>query len=127
MKKIISTPNAPAAIGPYNQAVTFDGKVYTSGNIALDENGQMIGEGDIEAQTKQVMKNLSHVLEASGSDINCVIKTTCFLKDMNDFKAFNEIYGSYFKENAPARSTVEVARLPLDVLVEVEAIAYINE
>ena len=127
MKKIISTTKAPAAIGPYNQAVVYDGKVFTSGNISLDENGNMVGEGDIQLQTKQVMENLTNVLEAAGSDINCVIKTTCFLKDMNDFKSFNEVYESYFKESAPARSTVEVARLPLDVLVEVEAIAYINE
>jgi 2-iminobutanoate/2-iminopropanoate deaminase len=125
MKKIINTTNAPAAIGPYNQANTLENLIFTSGNISLNKAGEMVGEGDIKVQSVQVMENLKAVVEASGGKLSTVIKTTCFLKNMNDFAAFNEVYASYFPaENAPARSTVEVARLPKDVLVEVEAIAY---
>jgi 2-iminobutanoate/2-iminopropanoate deaminase len=127
MKEIINTPQAPAAIGPYNQAVVFEKMVYTSGNISLDEKGELVGGDDVRKQAEQVFKNLAAVLEASGSSLKNVIKTTCFLKNMNDFVAFNAVYASYFDaEMAPARSTVEVARLPKNVLVEVEAIAYIS-
>jgi reactive intermediate/imine deaminase len=125
LKKIINTALAPAAIGPYKQAVVLGNTVYTSGNISLDPDGKLVGEGDIKAQSHQLFKNLSEVLKAANSSLGQVVKTTCFLKDMNDFAAFNAVYAEYFEaENAPARSTVEVARLPKDVLVEVEAIAY---
>lgn len=128
MKHIKNTENAPAAIGPYNQAVVYGDMVYTSGNISLNPNGEMVGENDIILQSEQVFKNLKAVLENSGASLDTVIKTTCFLKDMNDFKAFNDIYAKNFDaENAPARSTVEVAKLPLNVLVEVEAIAYLKK
>jgi 2-iminobutanoate/2-iminopropanoate deaminase len=122
-KKIISTAQAPAAIGPYSQANQFGNLVFTSGQIPLIPETMEIVEGGIAEQTEQVMKNLLAVLEKANASAATVIKTTCFIKDMNDFAAFNEVYGTYFPENAPARSCVEVARLPKDVLVEVEAIA----
>lgn len=122
-KKIINTENAPAAIGPYSQANQLGELVFTSGQIPLVPETMEIVEGGIIEQTEQVMKNLMAVLEEAGASANTVIKTTCFIKDMNDFVAFNEVYAKYFSEQAPARSCVEVARLPKDVLVEVEAIA----
>lgn len=122
-KKIISTEQAPSAIGPYSQANQIGNMVFTSGQIPLDPKSMEIVNGGITEQTEQVMQNLIAVLEAAGASASTVIKTTCFIKDMNDFVAFNEVYGKYFPENAPARSCVEVARLPKDVLVEVEAIA----
>ena len=122
-KKIISTSQAPAAIGPYSQANQIGNMVFTSGQIALVPETMEIVEGGINEQSEQVMKNLMAVLKAGQASAETVIKTTCFLKDMNDFVAFNAVYGKYFPENAPARSCVEVARLPKDVLVEVEAIA----
>jgi 2-iminobutanoate/2-iminopropanoate deaminase len=122
-KKIIATTNAPAAIGPYSQANQFANLVFTSGQIPLIADTMEIVEGGITEQTEQVMKNLMAVLAAANTSANNVIKTTCYIKDMNDFAAFNAVYGEYFSENAPARSCVEVARLPKDVLVEVEAIA----
>jgi 2-iminobutanoate/2-iminopropanoate deaminase len=123
-KTIIYTKNAPEAIGPYNQAVSLGNMIYSSGNIALNPEGQVVGEGDIKEQTKQVFKNIAAVLKEAGSDFEHVLKTTCFIKDMNDFQTFNGIYSEYFKaETAPARSTVEVSRLPKDVLVEIEFIA----
>ena len=127
MNKItkIHTDNAPAAVGPYSQAIAAGGMLYTSGQIALDPaTGEIVGD-DIEAQAEQVMKNLVAVLKAAGADTSKVLKTTCFLSDMNNFVAFNQVYARYFGESAPARSCVEVARLPKDVLVEVEAIAYV--
>ena len=128
MKHIKNTENAPAAIGPYNQAVVYGDMVYTSGNISLNPKGEMVGENDIILQSEQVFKNLKAVLEHAGASLDTVIKTTCFLKDMNDFKAFNEIYAQNFDaDSAPARSTVEVAKLPLNVLVEVEAIAFLKK
>lgn len=120
--EIVSTAKAPAAIGPYSQAVTFGDLIFTSGQIPLDENGQLV-EGDIEAQTHQVFRNLSAVLEKAGSTFASVVKATVFIKDMNQFAAVNQIYASYFGDHKPARSTVEVARLPKDVLVEIELIA----
>ncbi|RTK93543.1 MAG: RidA family protein [Neisseriaceae bacterium] len=123
--KSINTLEAPQAIGPYVQAKQVGNMLYTSGQIPLDKNGNLAGE-DIKTQTHQVMKNLLAILEEAGTDTNHVIKTTCFLSDMNNFVAFNEIYGSYFKDAFPARSCVQVARLPRDVLVEVEAIALIS-
>lgn len=126
--RIIQTDDAPQAIGPYNQAVKIGNMVYTSGNISLNAAGEKVGEGDIEAQSRQVMENLKAVLAAAGCGLEDVVKTTCFLADMNDFAAFNGVYGSYFDAaTAPARSTVQVARLPLDVMVEVEAVAVCPE
>lgn len=122
--KAISTPNAPQAIGPYVQGVQLGNMIYTSGQIPLDKDGALTGDS-IEAQTEQVMKNLEAILIHAGTDLNRVIKTTCFLSDMNNFAGFNQIYSKYFDRNLPARSCVEVARLPRDVLVEVEAIAVI--
>ena len=123
-KKIITTEQAPAAIGPYSQANQFANLVFTSGQIPLIPETMEIIEGGITEQTEQVMKNLLAVLDKAEASAATVIKTTCFIKDMNDFAAFNEVYGQYFSEAAPARCCVEVARLPKDVLVEVEAIAY---
>jgi 2-iminobutanoate/2-iminopropanoate deaminase len=123
MKKIISSTNAPAAIGPYSQAVEVNNMVYTSGVIPIDpETGNLV-EGDIKVQAERVLKSLTALLKDSGTSLDNVIKTTVFLKNMNDFGAMNEIYASYFSENPPARSAVEVARLPKDVLIEIEAIA----
>ena len=125
-KKIINTTQAPAAIGPYSQANQVGNMVFTSGQIPLIPETMEIIEGGISEQTEQVMKNLLAVLEQANASAQTVIKTTCFIKDMNDFVAFNAVYAKYFPENAPARSCVEVARLPKDVLVEVEAIAICN-
>lgn len=124
MNKItkIHTDNAPAAVGPYSQAIAAGGMLYTSGQIALDPaTGEIVGD-DIKAQAEQVMKNLAAVLTEAGTSQENVIKTTCFLKDMGDFGAFNEVYGAFFTEK-PARSCVAVKTLPKDVLCEVEAIA----
>ena len=122
MKKIISTDKAPAAIGPYSQAVEVNGLVFTSGQIAINPENGNIGATTIETQTEQVMKNLSAILEAAGTDMTKAVKTTCFLADMNDFSAFNEVYGKYFTTK-PARSCVAVKTLPKNVLCEVEVIA----
>ncbi|KGQ71599.1 hypothetical protein OA57_00605 [Chelonobacter oris] len=126
MKQIISTSLAPAAIGPYVQAVKTAGWVYISGCIpVVPETGNVIN-GTIEAQTKQVLNNLSAVLHAAGAKPNDIVKTTCFLKNMADFTLFNQLYSDYFAGDYPARSCVEVARLPKDVLVEIEAVAYLG-
>ena len=126
MKTIIKTEKAPLPIGPYNQAVAVQGQLlYTAGQIALDpKSGQMVGT-TIQEQTKQICENLKAVLIASHTDLKHVIKTTVFLKSLNDFAAMNEVYGEYFGDSAPARSTVEVARLPKDALVEIEVVALI--
>ena len=127
MKTIISTPKAPNAIGPYNQATAFDKLIFTSGQIALDPATMEIVTGGVKEQTKQVMENLKAVLEEAGSSFENVLKTTCYLSDMDNFVAFNEVYGQYFKgETAPARSTVAVKTLPKNVLVEVDTIAFKN-
>jgi 2-iminobutanoate/2-iminopropanoate deaminase len=127
MKKIVSTPKAPSAIGPYNQATTFEKLVFTSGQIALDPSSMEIVQGGVKEQTKQVMENLKAVLLEADSSFENVLKTTCYLANMDDFGVFNETYGEYFKsENAPARSTVAVKTLPKNVLVEVDVIAYKN-
>lgn len=122
-KSIVSTAKAPKAIGPYSQAVRLNGMVYTAGQIGLDPETMQIVDGGIEAQTLQVMTNLKHVLEAAGSDMQHVVKTTVFLADMDDFVAMNTIYGQFFPENPPARSTVAVAALPKGARVEVEVVA----
>lgn len=124
-KTIIATDAAPSAIGPYSQAVRVGDHLFTSGQIPLNLSGEVVGD-DIQAQTEQVLKNLKAVLEAGGSSIAQVIKCTCFIKDMNDFAAMNEIYANYFTGTPPARSAVEVARLPKDVLIEIEAIAIVS-
>jgi 2-iminobutanoate/2-iminopropanoate deaminase len=123
---IVSTKNAPGAIGPYSQAViTPQGVVYTSGQIPIDPSTGTIIAGDIKAQTGRVMENLKAILEASGTSMDRVVKTTVFLADMGEFTAMNEVYGSYFTANPPARSTVQVARLPRDVRIEIEAVALV--
>jgi 2-iminobutanoate/2-iminopropanoate deaminase len=122
MKKIISTPNAPAAIGPYSQAVQFGNLLFVSGQIAIDPKTGSLIEGNIEVQTKQVLTNLRAIIEASGMTLDHVLKCSCFLKNMEDFANFNSIYNSFFAESLPARETVEVSRLPKDVLVEISAI-----
>ena len=127
MKTIISTENAPKAIGPYSQAVAWNGLVYLSGQIPLDPATGQLVEGGIVEQTERVLQNLKAVLEAAGSDLGHVLKTTVFLKDMAEFAHMNEIYGHYFAANPPARATVEVARLPRDVRVEIECVAAIRQ
>ena len=126
MRQIIKTDKAPAAIGPYSQGIEFDSKlVFTSGQIPMDpKTGQMV-EGDIKVQTRQVLENLKAVLEAGRSNLKKVIKCTVFLADMNDFAAMNEVYGEYFQQAPPARSAFQVARLPKDARIEIEAIAEI--
>lgn len=124
MSTIIHTGNAPEAIGPYSQAVTAGGLVFTSGQIAIDPSCGEVKATSIEEQAEQVMKNLKVVLEAAGSSLDKAVKTTCFLKNMADFAAFNAVYGRYFT-GSPARSCVAAAALPKDVLVEVEVIAEI--
>ena len=121
MAKVICTDKAPGAIGPYSQAIEINNMVYTSGVIPVDPATGVIPEG-VEAQAKQALSNLKNLIEASGADISQVVKTTVFIKEMNDFAKINEIYATYFTEPFPARSCVEVARLPKDVLLEIEAI-----
>jgi 2-iminobutanoate/2-iminopropanoate deaminase len=122
MKKIIETPNAPQAIGPYSQAIRYGNFLFVSGQIAIDPQTANIIEGDIEAQTEQILKNIAAIIEAADMSLQNVVKCTCFLKDMNNFVRFNGVYEKYFGEILPARETVEVSRLPKDVLVEVSAI-----
>ena len=122
MKKIIVTKDAPQAIGPYSQAVRYGDFLFVSGQIAIEPNTGNLVEGDIEVQTEQVLKNVAAVIAAAGMSLQNVVKCTCFLKDMNDFAKFNAVYENYFGESLPARETVEVARLPKDVRVEVSAI-----
>ena len=122
-KQIISTDKAPQAIGPYSQAVRVGDMIYTSGMIPIIPETGELETGDIKAQAKQAIGNLIALLEAAGSGADKVIKTTVFIKDMNDFVAVNEVYSTFFKEDCPARSCVEVARLPKDVLIEIECVA----
>jgi len=122
-KKIIHTEKAPKAIGPYSQAIRTESLVYTAGQVGINPATGELVEGGIEAQTRQVLTNLTNVLEASDSGLNFVVKTTVFLKDMNDFAKMNAIYAEFFSENPPARSTVAVAALPKGALVEIEAVA----
>lgn len=120
---VIATPDAPGAIGPYSQAIRVGSLVYTAGQIPLDPATMKLVEGDIAAQTERVMRNLQAVLEAAGTSLGRVVKTTCFLANLDDFAAFNEVYGRYLGDNRPARSTVQVSRLPAGALVEVDCVA----
>jgi 2-iminobutanoate/2-iminopropanoate deaminase len=122
MNEKIATPNAPQAIGPYSQAIRHGDLLFVSGQIAMDPQTGNLIEGDIEAQTEQVLKNIAAIIDAAGMSLQDVVKCSCFLKDMNDFVRFNAVYEKYFGESLPARETVEVARLPKDVMVEVSAI-----
>ena len=126
-KQIISTHYAPAAVGPYSQAVRVDHLIYTAGQIALIPQTGKLVEGGIEEQTQQVMKNLAAILEAAGSSLVNVVKTTIFLTDINDFAKVNQVYGSFFSDAPPARSTVQVSALPLGAKVEIEAIATLTQ
>lgn len=126
-KTIVHTDKAPAAVGPYSQAVKIGELVYTAGQIALDPATGQIVEGDVQAQTEQVLQNLQAVLKAAGSSLKNVVKTTVFLQDMGDFAAMNEVYGRYFDKKPPARSTVQVAGLPLGAQVEIEAVALVKK
>ncbi len=125
MREIVTTDRGPKAIGPYSQAVKANGFVFVSGQIAIDPKTQQVIEGAIVPQTERVMENLKGIVEASGSSLDKVVKTTVFLADMNDFAAMNEVYARYFPANPPARATVQVSRLPKDVRVEIEVIALI--
>lgn len=122
-KKVVQTEKAPKAIGPYSQAIRTDAMVFTAGQIALDPATMELIPGGVEEQTRQVLTNLSHVLEAAGSSLGHVVKTTVFLKDMADFPRMNAVYSEFFAENPPARSTIAVAGLPKGGLVEIEAVA----
>ena len=122
MKKIISTDQAPAAIGPYSQAVQFGDLLFVSGQIALDPKSGQLVDGDIGSQTRQVLENLKAIIEGAGMTLQDVLKCSCFLNNMENFGKFNAVYDSYFGKSLPARETVEVGRLPKDVLVEVSAI-----
>lgn len=123
MREVVSTKDGPQAIGPYSQAVKANGFVFVSGQVAIDPGTQEVLAGDAASQTERVMKNLAAILKAAGSGLDKVVRSTVFLKNMGDFSAMNEVYGRYFTSAPPARSTVEVARLPKDVLVEIDVIA----
>src|ERR1700680_3842476 len=123
MRDVISTKDAPQAIGPYSQAIQANGFLFVSGQIAIDPATQQVVAGDVGAQTDRVLRNLSAILEAADSNLGKVVRSTVFLKNMSDFAAMNAAYGKYFSTAPPARSTVEVARLPKDVLVEIDVIA----
>jgi 2-iminobutanoate/2-iminopropanoate deaminase len=127
MRKIVATGLAPKAIGPYSQAVVANGFAFLSGQIALDPSSGQLVEGDVAVQTERVLANLKAVLEACGSSLGAVVKTTVYLKDMGEFARMNEVYARYFPENPPARATVEAARLPRDVRVEIDCIAIAGE
>ena len=123
MKNVIATDRGPKAIGPYSQAITANGFIFASGQIPLDPQTQQLVEGDVARQTERVLENLKGIVEAAGSSLDRAVKTTVFLADLKDFAAMNEVYGRYFPSSPPARSTVEVARLPRDARVEIELIA----
>ena len=123
MRDVVATATAPQAIGPYSQAIKANGMVFASGQIPIDPATNQLISGDIAAQTERVLNNVSAILQASGSSLQKVVKTTVFLKNMSEFAQMNEVYARFFGSNPPARSTVEVARLPKDVLVEIDVIA----
>lgn len=125
-KKIVSTEKAPKAIGPYSQAIRTDTLIFTAGQVGLDPATMELVEGGVEAQTRQVLTNLRHVLETANSGLNFVVKTTVFLQDLGEFAKMNTIYAEFFPENPPARSTVQVAALPKGALVEIECVALLN-
>ncbi len=125
-RKPVQTDAAPAAIGPYSQAIVANGMVFTAGQIALDPTGVLVGDGDISAETAQVLTNLRAVLEAAGAGLDSVVKTTVFLQDMGDFAAMNAVYADFFSAPFPARSAVEAAKLPRGVRVEIEAVALLK-
>jgi len=124
LKEIISTDRAPAAVGPYSQAVKAGDFLFISGQLGIDPATGKLVEGGVEKQTEMALKNMSAILEAAGSDLGAVVKATVFLKSIDDFKAMNEVYSTFFKESPPARAAFEVANLPLGALVEIEAICY---
>lgn len=126
VKEVISTSKAPGAIGPYSKGIKFGNLLFISGQTPLNPETRQIVEGDVQAQARQCLENIKAILEAAGTNLDNVLKTTVFIKDMNSFGKINEIYAQYFTKNQPARSCVEVARLPMDVLVEIEVIAYIE-
>ncbi|MBI1803083.1 MAG: RidA family protein [Ignavibacteriae bacterium] len=124
----VLTKQAPAPIGPYSQGIIAKGSfLFTAGQVAIDPQSGQVVQGDIKVQTRQVMQNLKAIFEEAGTSLGSVVKTTVFLKDINEFAAMNEVYGEFFSQNPPARSTVEVARLPKDVKVEIEAIAVVDD
>jgi 2-iminobutanoate/2-iminopropanoate deaminase len=123
MRDVICTKHAPEAIGPYSQAIKAQGFVFVSGQVAIDPATQQVISGDVAAQTDRILRNVSHILEAAGSGLDKVVRSTVFLKNMGDFAVMNAVYGRFFNAAPPARSTVEVARLPKDVLVEIDVIA----
>ena len=123
MREVIATDDGPKAIGPYSQAIKANGLVFVSGQVALDPATQQVVSGDVAAQTERALQNLAGILKAAGTSLDRAVKTTVFLKNMSDFAAMNEVYGRHFPQAPPARSTVEVARLPKDVLVEIDVIA----
>jgi 2-iminobutanoate/2-iminopropanoate deaminase len=126
MRQAVSTPSAPAAIGPYSQAVRAGSLLFVSGQIPLDPDTNTMVEGDIAVQTHRVFRNLAGILEAAGSSFDRVVRTTVYLADMNDFAAMNEVYGTYFTSPAPARATIQAARLPKDARVEIDLIAELS-
>jgi 2-iminobutanoate/2-iminopropanoate deaminase len=126
MKQTISTDKAPKAIGPYSQAVLYGGLAYVSGQIAIDPSNNQVIEGGVSAQTERVLENVKAILEACGASLDSVLKTTVFLKDMGDFTSMNQTYERYFQANPPARSTVQAAKLPRDVSVEIDVIAAVT-
>ena len=126
MRKVVSTDSAPAAIGPYSQAIAAGGLLFVSGQLPLDPATGQMAQGDIRALTHQVMRNIGAVVEAAGASLNAVVRCTIYLADLNDFGAVNEVYGTYFTPPAPARATVEVARLPRDARIEIDAIAVLR-
>jgi 2-iminobutanoate/2-iminopropanoate deaminase len=124
MKEVISTGKAPQAIGPYSQAIKANGFIFTAGQIALDPLTVQLVAGDVADQTTRVLENLKHIVEAAGSSLDRAVKVTVYLKEMSDFARMNEVYARYFRQDPPARSTIEAARLPRDVLVEIDLIAF---
>jgi 2-iminobutanoate/2-iminopropanoate deaminase len=122
-KEVVQTPNAPSAIGPYSQAIIANGFVYTAGQLGVDPGTGKLIEGDVKAQTRQALENLTAILSAAGTSLSNAVKTTVFLANMDDFAAMNSVYAEYFHSNPPARSTIQVAKLPLAGLVEIEVVA----
>jgi 2-iminobutanoate/2-iminopropanoate deaminase len=125
MREVVSTPEAPASIGPFSQAIRANGFVFVSGQVALDPSTQKVIDGDVAAQTERTLENVSAILRAAGSDLSKVVRSGVYLRNMGDFAAMNAVYGRYFPAAPPARTTIEVSRLPLDVLVEVDVVALV--